>query len=630
MRAKRLTKAPARRTAKTGSRAGGRIEDYGVIGDLETLALVSRKGSIDWLCWPRFDSAACFAALLGTPDNGRWLIAPAARATTTRRYLPQTLILETTHKTRSGEVAVTDFMPPRHSDSHIVRIVRGLRGSVRMKMELTLRFDYGRLVPWVQRSDQGHWTAVCGPHELLFITPARLKGKDLSTVSNFTVRKGQSVTFVLSYAHSHALSVKTKPARTALSEAKRFWKDWCAQSTYKGEWKDPVERSLITLKALTYAPTGAIVAAGTASLPESIGGPRNWDYRFCWLRDATFTLLALLHAGHREEAKSWRHWLVRAIAGSPELVQIMYSVTGEPLHQEWTAGWLDGYAGSQPVRIGNAAAEQVQLDIYGEILDALYQARKAGIRGDQTTFSLETSLLKCLEKIWDKPDAGIWEVRSEEQHFTYSKVMAWVAFDRGVKMIEDFKLEGPVRRWRQLRDHIHAQVCRHSYNHVVGAFTQSYGSRQLDSSSLLIPVLGFLPIDDPRVTSTVAAIEKNLLRDGFLLRYDSHTATDGLPGGEGVFLLCTFWLVDVYKMQGRHKEARALFQRLLALRNDLGLLSEEYDPREGRQLGNFPQAFSHIGLLNSAFNLTHELGPTAHRSKRHRKFVASGKLSRSR
>ena len=604
---------------RTAKKSTTRIEDYGVIGDLQTLALVSRKGSIDWLCWPRFDSSACFASLLGTPDNGRWLVTPAARATTTRRYLPQTLILETTHKVRGGEVTVTDFMPPRHSDSHIVRIVRGIRGTVRMQMELTLRFDYGRLVPWVQRSKQGHWTAVCGPHELLFMTPARLKGKGFSTISDFTVRKGQSITFVLSYAHSHASAVKTKPARTALAETKRFWKQWCSQSTYKGEWKNVVERSLITLKALTYAPTGAIVAAGTASLPESLGGPRNWDYRFCWLRDATFTLLALLHAGHREEAKSWRHWLVRAVAGSPELVQIMYSITGEPLHQEWTADWLSGYARSQPVRVGNAAAEQVQLDIYGEVLDALYQARKAGIRGDQASFSLETALLTRLEDIWDQPDAGIWEVRSQEQQFTYSKVMAWVAFDRGVKMIEEFDLQGPGRRWRKLRDHIHAQVCRHAYNHVVGAFTQSYGSRELDSSSLLIPVLGFLPVDDPRITKTVSAIEKNLLRDGFLLRYDTHTATDGLPGGEGVFLLCTFWLVDVYCMQGRYKEARALFKRLLAVQNDLGLLSEEYDPRTARALGNFPQAFSHIGLLNSAFNLTKKVGPAEHRSGRRNK-----------
>ncbi len=618
MRAKKTTKTAtaAKRAAKKVTSKPALIEDYGVIGDLQTLALVSRSGSIDWLCWPHFDSPACLAALLGDPDNGRWLITPTARSKSTRRYLPQSLILETTHKIRRGEVTVTDCMPPRNSHSHIVRVVRGVRGAVRMKMELTLRFDYGRIVPWVQRKRNGQWTAICGPHEILLTTPVNLKGKDFATVSEFTVRKGDTVSFVLSHAHSHADGIKTKTARSALAETKRFWKEWCAQSTYKGEWKDEVERSLITLKALTFAPTGAIVAAGTASLPEALGGPRNWDYRYCWLRDATFTLLALVHAGHHAEADAWRRWLIRAVAGSPDLVQIMYTITGEPLHQEWDAVWLKGYSGSAPVRVGNAAAQQVQLDIYGEVLDALYHARRAGLRGSQSSFALETALLERLEKQWHLPDSGIWEVRNDTRHFTYSKVMAWVAFDRGIKMIEEFGLQGPIRRWKNVRTKIHRQVCRNAFHRLVGAFTQSYDSQELDSSALLLPILGFLPIDDPRITSTVAAIEKKLFRNGFLLRYDTRKSKDGLPGGEGVFLLCTFWLVDIYKMQRRHREARELFERLLSLRNDLGLLSEEYDPAAKRMLGNFPQAFSHIGLLNSAFNLSKSSGPAAQRSER--------------
>jgi GH15 family glucan-1,4-alpha-glucosidase len=618
VRAKKTTKTAtaAKKAAKKVTSKPALIEDYGVIGDLQTLALVSRSGSIDWLCWPHFDSPACLAALLGDPDNGRWLITPTARSKSTRRYLPQSLILETTHKIRRGEVTVTDCMPPRNSHSHIVRVVRGVRGTVRMKMELTLRFDYGRIVPWVQRKRNGQWTAICGPHEILLTTPVNLKGKDFATVSEFTVRKGDTVSFVLSHAHSHADGIKTTTARSALAETKRFWKEWCAQSTYKGEWKDEVERSLITLKALTFAPTGAIVAAGTASLPEALGGPRNWDYRYCWLRDATFTLLALVHAGHHAEADAWRRWLIRAVAGSPDLVQIMYTITGEPLHQEWDAVWLKGYSGSAPVRVGNAAAQQVQLDIYGEVLDALYHARRAGLRGSQSSFALETALLERLEKQWHLPDSGIWEVRNDTRHFTYSKVMAWVAFDRGIKMIEEFGLQGPIRRWKNVRTKIHRQVCRNAFHRLVGAFTQSYDSQELDSSALLLPILGFLPIDDPRITSTVAAIEKKLFRNGFLLRYDTHKSKDGLPAGEGVFLLCTFWLVDIYKMQRRDREARELFERLLSLRNDLGLLSEEYDPAAKRMLGNFPQAFSHIGLLNSAFNLSKSSGPAAQRSER--------------
>ncbi|MCU1285774.1 MAG: glycoside hydrolase 15-related protein [Acidobacteriales bacterium] len=591
-----------------------KIEDYGVIGDLETMALVSRRGTIAWLCWPRFDSPACFASLLGSAENGHWTIAPAARFTTTRRYRPHTLILETTFKTKTGTVLITDFMPPRQQHSQVIRIVRGIRGEVKMNMELALRFDYGRVVPWVSRSRPDHakglWTALCGPHELSLATPVELIGKDLTTVSEFTVTKGQTIPFVLTYGRWR----KRKPqlAKTALASTEKFWKEWCARSTYKGEWKEQVERSLVTLKSLTFAPTGGILAAPTSSLPEWIGGKRNWDYRFCWLRDSTFLLLCLLEAGYAAEASAWRKWLVRAVAGSPELVQIMYTITGKRIHHEWIADWLSGYENSKPVRVGNAAANQVQLDIYGEVMDALYHARRAGIRGSTVGSNLEVVLLDHLEKVWDKPDDGIWEVRSGGQNYTYSKMMAWVAFDRGVKMIEEFQTKGPLERWRKIRDTIHADVCAKGFHRgKLNAFTQAYGSRELDASMLLMPLVGFLPADDARVISTVAAIEKRLMKGGFVLRYDTETTPDGLPAGEGVFLACSFWLVDVYHLQGREREAQRLFKRLLSLANDLGLLSEEYDPRRKRLLGNFPQAFSHIGLLNSAFNLSQTMSSPA-------------------
>ena len=592
-----------------------RIEDYAILGDCETSALVARDGSVDWLCWPRFDSGACFAALLGGPENGRWLVAPREASTrTTRRYRGNTLILETDIETTEGEVTLIEFMPPRGKASDLVRIVVGKRGTVAMRTELIIRFDYGSLVPWVTSREDRTLCAVSGPDMVVLRTPVPLRGEDRKTVGEFTVSAGDTVPFVLTYGPSHFhLPARIDPM-AALADTEAFWRDWCSRFVGADEWSEPVLRSLITLKALTYRPTGGIVAAPTTSLPEQLGGPRNWDYRFCWLRDATFTLLALMNGGYHEEARAWQAWLLRTVAGDPSQVQIMYGLAGEHRLTEWEVPWLQGYEGAKPVRIGNAAAEQVQLDIYGEVMDALHHARRRKLAADDAGWMLQQELLKHLETIWAQPDQGIWEVRGGARHFTYSKVMAWVAFDRAIKSVEHFRLPGPVDEWRAIRMKIHDEVCREAFNADVGAFVQSYGSTELDASVLLIPLVGFLPPDDRRVRSTVEAIERRLMVDGFVRRYDPSVSDDGLVGGEGAFLACSFWLADNLVLLGRRDDARRLFQRLLALRNDVGLLSEEYDPRAKRLVGNFPQAFSHVTLVNTAYNLTRAGKPAEQRS----------------
>jgi len=593
-----------------------KIEDYALIGDCETAALVGRDGSVDWLCWPRFDSAACFAALLGKPEHGRWRLFPSGKvASTQRAYRKETLILETELETAEGAVRLIDFMPVRNGASDLVRIVEGVRGRVPMAMELVLRFDYGASVPWVTRLEGGHGIrAVAGPDKVKLYSPVRLEGEGLSTVARFEVGAGERLAFTLEYVPSHLHSTETLDAEAALAQTEAFWRAWSGRCTVGGEWSGAVCRSLITLKALTYAPTGGIVAAPTTSLPEHLGGVRNWDYRFCWLRDATLTLLALMDAGYREEAAAWRDWLVRAVAGSPEQMQIMYGIAGERRLTELEVPWLPGYEGSKPVRIGNAACWQLQLDVYGEVMDALYQGSKAGLPSHEPSWEMQRALLAHLEKVWQEPDAGMWEVRGAPRHFTYSKVMCWVAFDRAVKAVETWRLPGPVERWRELRAKIHADVCERGFRPAKGTFVQSYGSNELDASLLLIPMTGFLPCHDPRMAATVEAVRKELTEGGLLLRYRTRRGLDGLPPGEGVFLACSFWLVDVLCMQGRLAEARALFERLLGLRNDVGLLAEEYDPRQKRQLGNFPQAFSHVGLVNSAMGLSTQSMPAQERA----------------
>jgi GH15 family glucan-1,4-alpha-glucosidase len=586
-----------------------RIEDYALIGDCETAALIDRMGSIDWLCWPRFDSPSCFAALLGGPEHGRWKIGPAGAAQSCRRYRPDTLILETEFTTGSGACRLTDLMPLRDGNSDIVRIVTGLHGSVVMRMDLTIRFDYGRSIPWMRRLEDGSLRAIAGPHMLVLQTHAPLRGEGLSTVSEFTVAAGESVSFVLTYGPSHLRLPMPADPHKALADTEAFWRDWSSHCTVRGPLRDVVLRSLITLKALTFQPTGGIVAAATTSLPEFIGGARNWDYRFCWLRDATFTLLSLMEGGYYEEAYRWRDWLVRAAAGAPSQIQIMYGLAGERDLTERELPWLPGYAGSAPVRIGNAAAEQLQLDVFGEVADALHHARKGELGPSETAWQLQSTLTEHLEKVWALPDEGLWEVRGPRQCFTHSKVMAWVAFDRAVKAVEDFGLQGPVERWRALRDHVHAEICAKAFNSELGSFVQAYGSRQLDASLLLMPLVGFLPAQDPRIVGTVVAIEKHLSVDGLVLRYDTAGTTDGLAPGEGAFLACSFWLADNLILQDRVNDARALFQRLAGLANDVGLLAEEYDPHANRMLGNYPQAFSHVALVNTALNLTRWEGP---------------------
>ncbi len=587
-----------------------RIEDYAAIGDGETMALVERGGSIDWLCWPRFDSSACFAALLGNVDNGRWLLAPQQPSKVSRRYRGDTLILESTFENDEGAVQLVDFMPPRGEASDVVRIVRGLRGRVAMHMDLTIRFDYGSLLPWVtqQRASQAgelnELTAIAGPDRVVLRTPATLCGQDNHTVADFSVAEGESIAFVLTYSRSHLAMPKAIDTPKALEETESFWRDWAGRCKYDGPWRDAVMRSLITLKALIYEPTGGIVAAATTSLPEMPGGARNWDYRFCWLRDATFTLLALMDAGYMDEAGRWRDWLVRALAGAPAQAQIMYGLAGERRLTEWEVDWLPGFENSKPVRIGNAASLQRQLDVYGELADAMQHARLGGLSTADASWAVQRVLTEHVEKIWQEPDEGIWEVRGPRRHFTHSKVMAWVALDRAIAAVEKFQLDGPVDHWREVRQRIHDDVCTRGFNMKLGSFTQSYDSKLLDASLLMIPLVGFLPPNDARVRGTVDAIGRHLMVDGFVRRYDTARTDDGLKGTEGAFLACSFWYADNLALLGRRDEAREIFERLLKCRNDVGLLAEEYDPGAARQLGNFPQAFSHVALVSSAYNLS--------------------------
>ncbi|HET8812910.1 MAG TPA: glycoside hydrolase family 15 protein [Gaiella sp.] len=583
-----------------------RIEDYGLIGDLQTAALVSCHGCIDWLCFPRFDSGACFAALLGDEENGRWSLEPASGITSARRrYRGDTLILETELACDEGVVRLIDFMPLRGQAPDVVRIVEGVEGTVPMAMSLSIRFDYGSIIPWVRRRDDGI-LAIAGPDALFLATPVELVGRNFHTVAEFDVAEGDRVPFVLTWYPSNLPPPDRVDPEQALAETESFWQEWVTDCVHVGRFREPLVRSLVTLKALTFAPTGGIVAAATTSLPEALGGVRNWDYRYCWLRDATLTLLALVRAGYDDEARAWRDWLLRAIAGRPEEVQIMYGIAGERRLTELELEWLPGYEGSAPVRIGNAASGQLQLDVYGEVADALYHARQAGIGASPDAWALNRKLLEWLEDGWRQPDAGIWEVRGPRRHFVHSKVMAWVAFDRAVRSVEEYEREGPVDRWRRLRDEIHDDVCRDGFSERLGAFTQSYGMDRVDASLLMIPLVGFLPADDERVVGTVAAIERELVEDGLVARYradEANTDVDGLPPGEGTFLPCSFWLAQVYAMQGRLEEAEKLFERLLGLRNDLGLLSEEYDVKTGRLVGNFPQAFTHLTLVDAALTL---------------------------
>ncbi len=581
------------------------IEDYGLIGDCETAALVGRDGSIDWLCWPAFDSEACFSALLGTPKNGRWLIAPSEDITkTSRRYWDDTLILETRFETTEGVVAVIDFMPPRGEASDIVRLVRGVRGRVKVRMELVIRFGFGTDIPWVKRTEDGALLAICGQDMTVLRTPVETRGKDMTTVAEFEVGEGESVPFVLTYGPSHLeVPAPIDPAQ-ALQETKDFWSEWSGRCTYDGDSRDLVMRSLITLKALTFAPTGGIVAAPTTSLPEKLGGARNWDYRYCWLRDATFTLLALMNSGYTEEALAWHNWLLRAVAGSPENMQIMYGIMGQRRLLEWEAGWLPGYEGAQPVRVGNAAHAQLQLDVYGELIDAFHQSRVAELKLDDGSWDLECTVLDHLAEVWDQPDHGIWERRGDGAHYVSSKVMTWVAFDRGIKSAEQFGFKAPLERWRSLRDEIHREVCDKGFDRELNSFVMCYGSQWLDASILLLPSVGFLPAKDPRVLGTLAAIEKYMMRDGFVLRHDPREISNELQPIEGAFLACTLWLADAYVLAGEIGQAQILFDRVVGIANDLGLLAEEYDSGVGRQTGNFPQALTHIALINTAHNLS--------------------------
>jgi GH15 family glucan-1,4-alpha-glucosidase len=590
-----------------------RIEDYALIGDLETAALVARDGSIDWLCLPRFDSAACFAALLGNRDHGRWLLCPAGDVRKTeRRYRQGTLLLETDFETDSGAVTVVDCMPVRTQKPELIRLVVGRRGQVPMRLELVIRFEYGAIVPWVRRQDGGI-VAIAGPDAVRLRSDVELRGKDFSTIGEFTVSAGQRVGFNLTWHRSYQPPPPPIAAEKALQATQDWWQDWSSRCTYQGEWRDAVLRSLITLKALTFAPAGGIVAAPTTSLPEQLGGVRNWDYRYCWVRDATFTLYALLHSGYQEEASAWRDWLLRAVAGKASQLSILYGVTGERRLPELELGWLPGYEGAAPVRIGNAAHKQFQLDVFGEIMDALHLARRTGLRPTEDGWRVQRGLLEFLESHWNEPDKGIWEVRGPRRHFTNSKMMAWVAFDRAVKDAEQFHLEGPIERWRTLRDTIHAAICENAFDPRIGAFVQAYDSHELDASLLMMAHVGFLPPGDPRIQGTVAAIERHLMSDGLVARYATKSAVDGLPPGEGVFLPCTFWLADTYALMGRRADARRLYEQLLGLCNDVGLLSEEYDTAARRLVGNFPQAFTHVGLVNTAHNLAVGGGPAEHR-----------------
>jgi GH15 family glucan-1,4-alpha-glucosidase len=582
-----------------------RIEDYGLIGDCETAALVGCDGSIDWLCWPAFDSDACFASLLGTSKNGRWRIAPAEDVTkTSRRYHDNTLILETRLETANGVVTLIDFMPPRGDASDIVRLVRGVSGRVKLRMELVIRFGFGVDIPWVKRTEDGAMLAICGPDMTVLRTPVKLRGEDMTTVADFEVGAGEEMPFVLTYGPSHLAVPEAIDFTQALRETEDFWTEWCSHCTYEGISRDLVMRSLITLKALTYAPTGGIVAAPTTSLPEKLGGAKNWDYRFCWLRDATFTLLALMNSGYTEEASSWHNWLLRAVAGAPANMQIMYGIMGQRRLLEWEADWLPGYEGAQPVRVGNAAHAQLQLDVYGELIDAFHQSRMAKLELDEGTWDLECKVLEHLADVWDQPDHGIWERRGDGAHYVSSKVMTWVAFDRGIKSAEKFGFEAPLDRWRSLRETIHLDVCARGFDTAQNTFVESYGSQLLDASILLLPSVGFLPPSDPRVRGTIAAIEKYMMRDGFVLRHDPREISDQKQPVEGAFLACSLWLADAHVLAGDLGKAQALFDRVVGVANDLGLLAEEYDSGAGRQTGNFPQALTHIALINTAHNLS--------------------------
>ncbi len=595
-----------------------RIEDYAMIGDCHTAALVGRGGSLDWLCFPRFDSGACFAALLGKPENGRWLLAPAGEVKrTSRHYRGDTLILETDFETDEGAVRLVDCMPPRDGEPDLIRLVKGLRGKVKMRMELIIRYDYGSIVPWVQRTDH-RLTAIAGPDAIVLDTPVEMHGQGMTTVAEFTVAEGEEVPFVMIWFPSnHKPPESVNPGKT-IKATEKWWRKWSERCTYEGPYRDAVMRSLITLKAMAYTPTGGLVAAPTTSLPEHLGGVRNWDYRFCWLRDATFTLLVLLNNGFTEEAVAWREWLLRAVAGDPAQTNIMYGLGGERRLTEIELDWLSGYENSKPVRIGNAAHKQFQLDVFGEVIDAMVLGRRAGMPADDTAWHVAEVLMEFLEKAWKKQDEGIWEVRGPRRDFVHSKVMAWVAFDRMVQAVECFDRKGPVERWRRTRDTIHHEVCEKGYDPSRNTFVQYYGTKDLDAALLMIPLVGFLPASDPRVRGTVEAIERELMEDGFVKRYPTRESVDGLPPGEGKFLACSFWLADNYAMLGRLEDARKLYKRLLGLCNDVGLLSEEYDTKAQRLVGNFPQAFSHVGLVNTALNLTTEEGPAVmrHRTSR--------------
>jgi GH15 family glucan-1,4-alpha-glucosidase len=595
-----------------------RIEDYALIGNMRSVALVGRDGSIDWLCMPRFDSDACFAALLGDRDNGRWLIAPRIPVKkVTRCYRDETLILETTFETESGIAKIIDFMPLPRSDANVVdlvRIVEGVEGSVPMEMEAIIRFGYGKVAPWVRRKEYG-LQAVVGPDALQLRTPLDLRGREKTTVAEFTVNPGDHIPCVLTWHLSYRDGPEGRDAAHTLDETEQWWRDWSRHCSVQGEWREPVVRSLITLKALSDRETGGMVAAATTSLPEQLGGERNWDYRYTWLRDATFTLYAMLLSGYKAEARKWRQWLQRAVAGDADKLQIMYSITGDRFLPEHELEWLPGYEGSAPVRIGNGAFSQVQIDIYGEVMDGFHSARRHGIDADEDIWNVQLELLKYLERHWRDKGSGIWEMRGPPRDFTYGKVMSWVAFDRAVKAIEQYGLEGDADHWRELRDTVHDEVCERAYDKKRNTFVQYYGGEALDAALLLMPLVGFLPPDDKRIQGTVEAIQNNLMQDGFVMRYSQAENDDGLSGGESAFLICSFWLADNLAMMGRMTEARELFERLLAIRNDVGLLSEEYDPRTRRLLGNFPQAFSHVGLINTAHNLTADkTGPAEHRS----------------
>jgi GH15 family glucan-1,4-alpha-glucosidase len=587
-----------------------KIEDYGLIGDCETAALVGSDGSIDWLCWPAFDSDACFASLLGTHEHGRWLIAPAEAVTkTSRRYWDNTLILETRFTTANGVVALIDFMPPRGKASDVVRLVRGVSGKVKLQMQLVIRFGFGVGIPWVKKTEDGALLAISGPDMTVLRTPVYTRGEDLTTVAHFEVSEGETVPFVLTYGPSHLpVPAPINPAQ-ALQDTQDFWTEWCGHCNYQGDHRDLVMRSLITLKALTYEPSGGIVAAPTTSLPEKLGGQRNWDYRFCWLRDATFTLLALTNSGYTEEAQAWYNWLLRAAAGAPADMQIMYGIMGQRRLLEWEADWLPGYEGARPVRVGNAAHAQLQLDVYGELIDAFHQSRVAALQLDDESWPLGRTVLEHLADVWDQPDHGIWERRGEPRHYVSSKVMTWVAFDRGIKSAEKFGFEAPLDRWKALRDDICRDVCENGFDKRQNTFVVSYGSQLLDASILMLPAVGFLPATDPRVLGTIAAIEKYMMRDGFVLRHDPREVSDETQPIEGVFLACSLWLADAYVLAGELAKAQAIFDRVVAVANDLGLLAEEYDSGVGRQTGNFPQALTHIALINTAHNLGDAMKP---------------------